>query len=188
MGLEYSRYWRWRPFFLMICLLTSALRSSFDEGNSAPFRYACLSCNQRAECHWTTGNVTNHITSFRRIVNECWRIAVENRTFWRETSLILQFFVYVIRFCSFWEIQTWLYMYNQTAYEIISTFLYIIAVIVSTWHPISSLIQIMACDLFGAKLSFEPMLVYCELDPWEEISVKFESKCNNFYTCKWIWK
>ena len=33
----------------------------------------------------------------------------------------------------------------------------------------------MACRLFGAKPLPEPMLVYCQLDSWEQISVKFES-------------
>ena len=34
----------------------------------------------------------------------------------------------------------------------------------------------MACRLFGAKPLSEPMLDYWQLDPWEEISLKFESK------------
>ena len=36
-----------------------------------------------------------------------------------------------------------------------------------------SLVQVMACRLFGAKPLPEPMLVYCPLDPWEQVSVKF---------------
>ena len=32
----------------------------------------------------------------------------------------------------------------------------------------------MACRLFGAKPLPEPMLAYCQLDHWEQISVKFE--------------
>ena len=39
----------------------------------------------------------------------------------------------------------------------------------------SALVQIMACRLFGAKPLPELMLVYCQLDSWEQISVKFES-------------
>ena len=39
-----------------------------------------------------------------------------------------------------------------------------------------SLIQVMACRLFGAKPLSEPMLAYCQLDSWEQISVKFKSK------------
>ena len=34
----------------------------------------------------------------------------------------------------------------------------------------------MACHLFGAKPSSEPMLFYCELDAWELTSVNFKSK------------
>ena len=38
----------------------------------------------------------------------------------------------------------------------------------------SSLVQVMACRLFGAKPLPEPMMAYCQLDSWEQISVKFE--------------
>ena len=44
----------------------------------------------------------------------------------------------------------------------------------------SALVQIMACRLFGAKLLSKPMLGYCQLDPWEQTSVKFESKYKTF--------
>ena len=37
----------------------------------------------------------------------------------------------------------------------------------------------MACRLFGAKPLSEPIMNNCELDPEEQISVKFESKHNN---------
>ena len=37
----------------------------------------------------------------------------------------------------------------------------------------------MACRLFGAKPLPEPMLAYCHLDSWEQISVKFESEFNH---------
>ena len=40
----------------------------------------------------------------------------------------------------------------------------------------STLVQVMACRLFGAKPLPEPMLDYCQLDPWEQISVKSYSK------------
>ena len=39
-----------------------------------------------------------------------------------------------------------------------------------------ALVQIMACRLFGAKPLPEPMLTYYQLDPKEQISVKFESR------------
>ena len=38
---------------------------------------------------------------------------------------------------------------------------------------LSSLVQIMVCRLIGAKPLSEPMLDYCQLDPCEHISVKF---------------
>ena len=47
-------------------------------------------------------------------------------------------------------------------------------------YNIASLIQIMACCLFGAKPLSDPMLPYCQLDPKEQISVEFYSKIKNF--------
>ena len=46
----------------------------------------------------------------------------------------------------------------------------------------------MAFCLFGTKPLSKPMLKYCQLDPWEHISVKFWSKYNNFRWRKCIWK
>ena len=40
----------------------------------------------------------------------------------------------------------------------------------------STLVQVLACRLYGAKPLPEPMLAYCQLDSWEQISVKFESE------------
>ena len=40
-------------------------------------------------------------------------------------------------------------------------------------QPGPSLIQIMACRLFGAKPLSKPMLPYCQVVPWEQTSVKF---------------
>ena len=37
----------------------------------------------------------------------------------------------------------------------------------------STLVQIMACRLFGTKPLSKPMLGYCQFDPWEQASVKF---------------
>ena len=51
-----------------------------------------------------------------------------------------------------------------------------------------SLVQVMACRLFGAKPLPEPMLAYCQLDSWEHISVKFESELYHFRSWKCIWK
>ena len=52
----------------------------------------------------------------------------------------------------------------------------------------SVLVQIMACRLFGAKPLSKPMLRYCQLDPWEQTSVKFWSNCKSLYSEKCIWK
>ena len=38
---------------------------------------------------------------------------------------------------------------------------------------LSALVQLMACRLFGAKPLPEPMLTYCQLDSYEQTSVKF---------------
>ena len=46
----------------------------------------------------------------------------------------------------------------------------------------------MACRLFGAKPLSEPLLEYCLLDPWEQTSVKFESKYKFTHFLKFIWK
>ena len=52
----------------------------------------------------------------------------------------------------------------------------------------STLVQIMACRLFGAKSLSEPVLGYCRLDPKEQTSVKLQSKYGAFYSRKRIWK
>ena len=52
----------------------------------------------------------------------------------------------------------------------------------------SALVQVMACRLFGAKPLPEPMLSYCQLYSWEQISVKLESKFCHFHPRKCIWK
>ena len=52
----------------------------------------------------------------------------------------------------------------------------------------SALFQIMACRLFGTKPLSKPVPGYCQLDPWEQISVKFESKYNTFDSGICIWK
>ena len=48
-----------------------------------------------------------------------------------------------------------------------------------------SLLKIMACHLLGAKPLSQTMLIYCKLSPWEQISVKFESKENVFENVVW---
>ena len=51
-----------------------------------------------------------------------------------------------------------------------------------------ALVQVMACRLFSAKPLPQPTLAYCQLDSWEQISVKFESEFYNFDSRKCIWK
>ena len=46
----------------------------------------------------------------------------------------------------------------------------------------------MACRLFGTKPLPEPMLAYCRLDSWKQISGKFESEFHHFHSGKCIWK
>ena len=52
----------------------------------------------------------------------------------------------------------------------------------------SSLVQVMACCLFGAKPLPEPALAHCQLHSWEQISVKFESKFYHFHSRNCNWK
>ena len=51
-----------------------------------------------------------------------------------------------------------------------------------------SLFQVMAWRRIGAKPLPEPILAYCQLDSWEQISVKFESEVYHFHSSKCIWK
>ena len=51
-----------------------------------------------------------------------------------------------------------------------------------------TLVQIMACLLFGDNPLSEPMMVYCQLDPEEHISMKLYLKFKSFYLQKCIWK
>ena len=48
----------------------------------------------------------------------------------------------------------------------------------------STLVQVMAGHLFGAKPLPEPMLTYCQMDPKEQTSEKFESKYKTFPSWK----
>ena len=52
----------------------------------------------------------------------------------------------------------------------------------------SALVQIMAWRLFGAKPLSKPTLGYCQLDPKEQTSVKFQSKYKTFHSRKRTWK
>ena len=55
-------------------------------------------------------------------------------------------------------------------------------------YNIPTLVQIMACRLFSTKPISEPMLAYCQLDPWEQSSVKFLSKFKYFHSRKCVWE
>ena len=46
----------------------------------------------------------------------------------------------------------------------------------------------MDCHLFSANPLLEPMLAYGDLDDLQQISVKFESKYNNFHKIKMHFK
>ena len=50
------------------------------------------------------------------------------------------------------------------------------------WHLRTglALVQVMACPMVAAKPLPEPLLIYCQLDREEHISVKFESKYKTF--------
>ena len=52
----------------------------------------------------------------------------------------------------------------------------------------SALVQTMACRLFGAKPFSEPVLRYCQLDRWEQSSVKLISKYSTFHSRNFTWK
>ena len=51
----------------------------------------------------------------------------------------------------------------------------------------SALVSVMTCRLFGAKPLPEPMLVYCQMDSWEQTSVKFKLEFYHFRSGKCIW-
>ena len=55
-------------------------------------------------------------------------------------------------------------------------------------YNIATLVQIMACRLFGAKPLSPPMVSCCQLDPKEHISVKFHLKFKSFNSRKCTWK
>ena len=52
----------------------------------------------------------------------------------------------------------------------------------------SALVQITVCRLLGAKPLSKPMQDYCQLDPWEQTSVKFLSKYQTVHSLKCICK
>ena len=51
---------------------------------------------------------------------------------------------------------------------------------------LSSLFQIMACSLFSTKPLPEPVVTYCQLDPQEHISMKYNLKFKHFHSWKYV--
>ena len=51
----------------------------------------------------------------------------------------------------------------------------------------SAFVQVTACRRFGANPLPEPMLAFCQLDFWEQISVKFEWEFFHFNSRKCFW-
>ena len=53
---------------------------------------------------------------------------------------------------------------------------------------VPSLVQIMGCRLFGDTPLSEPMMVYCQFDPKERVSMKFHLNFKSFHSRKCIWR
>ena len=53
-------------------------------------------------------------------------------------------------------------------------------------YNISTLVQIKACRLAGAKPLFGPMMKYCSLDSWKQTSVQSQSKYIHFHSGKCV--
>ena len=51
----------------------------------------------------------------------------------------------------------------------------------------STLVQVIACCFFSAKPLLKLVLAYCQMDCWEQISVKFEFEFCHFHSRKCIW-
>ena len=51
-----------------------------------------------------------------------------------------------------------------------------------------ALVQIMACRMFGTKPLLETTLTYCQLDPQEQSSGKYEAKYEILYSWKCTWE
>ena len=90
-----------------------------------------------------------------------------------------------------------MYRYRPTcklincALECASFFLYIkthLSLVLHRQYIGLALVQIMAYCLFGPKPSSKPMLSNCQLDPYEQTSVKFQSKYRTIHSRKCNWK
>ena len=96
-------------------------------------------------------------------------------------------------FCR-WKFQEHFHEWEHINFEIVSFeyILWVIQVCISSSYMCqwvcSTLVQIMACCLFGTKPLSKPMLGYCQLDHLEQNSVKFYSKYKTFHSRKYIWK
>ena len=47
--------------------------------------------------------------------------------------------------------------------------------------PALTLVQGIVCRLFGTRPLPEATVTFCQLDTWEQNSMKFESNCHKFY-------
>ena len=47
------------------------------------------------------------------------------------------------------------------------------------------MVQVMVCRLFGTKPSPEPMPIYCQLDPYDQISIEFQAKLDKLERPFW---
>ena len=64
-------------------------------------------------------------------------------------------------------------------YETISQFISLSAAYIRRWTGLA-LVQVMACRLSGAKSLPDTKLTFYQLGPWEQLSVKLESKYKTF--------
>ena len=91
-----------------------------------------------------------------------------------------------------WETYLFFMLYHILSYYVICSISVLYVVMITTYLTSfnslrpgdsyvrhwtgSSLLQVMACRLFGAQPLPEVMLSYCQLDPKEQTSMKFKSK------------
>ena len=80
------------------------------------------------------------------------------------------------------DTSVWHAKFNLTTARIISIWLIFTVRLINSLRPSDaymrrqskSLVPIMACRLVGAKPLPATLMVYCQLDSWEQVSVKFE--------------
>ena len=111
--------------------------------------------------HQATGNASS--TRLRCVLFWC-----------RHTLDLRDTFAHILQGCSHWTSVYWdpngLDMINSSPPS---------AARMHKWTG-SALVQVMAYCRFGAKSLREPVKIYCQFDPWEQTSVKFQSKYKIF--------